>query len=682
MNSQVTENPFLAPFANVHGTPPFSKINAGNILEAVKMGIDSAQAEIDAIVDSPEAPTFTNTIVALERSGGMLNRVLGVAYPLMSALNDESMMDLAVEISPLVSNHSTKITLNERLWNRIKEVYNQMDSLNLDATDSKLLKDTYDAFALSGAVLEGEARKRYKEISAELSELTTRFGQNVQKELNSCEVWLEEGDLDGLTTDMIEEASELASLKGTPGKYLFTLAQPTYMAFMKNSSRRDLREKMWRLYMGRNIKGEYSNIENIKRISSLRRELANLLGKDNFADNRLQKSMAGSKEAVYELLDNLNKAYRPAQLAEFDRLTAFASSMEGDGFQLMPWDYSYYNNKLREREYSYNEDDMRPYFPLESVINGVFGLATTLYGVTFEENNDIEVYHPDVKAYEVKDADGSFLGVLYTDFFPRETKRPGAWMTNFREQSILPDGTDERPLVSIVMNFNKPGSDRPSLLTPYEVSTFLHEFGHSLHGLLTKGRYASMSGTNVYRDFVELPSQFNENFLNEKAFLDGFARHYITGDTIPSELVRNMISASRYGAAYACMRQLMFGYLDMAWHTLTHDVDDPVEFENSAISAVAMFPYVEGTLTSPQFSHIFSGGYAAGYYSYKWSEVLDADAFDEFKQHGIFDKDTARRFRTTILEKGGSESPEVLYKQFRGHAPTIDALLRRDGIVE
>ena len=681
LNSQTT-NPFFEPFNDtVHSTPPFSKVNAANILEAVKEGIIQGEKEIDDIVNNPEPPTFENTIVAFTRSGELLNRTLGVAYPLMSALNDDSMMELAVTISPLLSEYSTKITLNQPLWERIKTVYAQKDSLGLKGEDAMLLETTYDGFALSGANLQGDKREEFKKIRAELSELTTKFGQNVQKELNSYEIWLTADDLDGLTPGTIAEAAELAEQKGRKGEYLFTLAQPTYMAFMKNSSRRDLREKMYRLYMGRNMGGEFDNLENIKKISLLRYRLANLLGHPDYATHSLQKTMAGNPQAVYNLLDNLRDAYRPAQIKEFEALNQYIAANEPEPFTLMPWDYSYYSNKLKERDYSYNEEELRPYFRLENVIDGVFGLATKLYGVSFVENNDIEVYHPDVKAYDVVDEDGSFLGVLYTDFFPRDTKRPGAWMTNFKEQWTNPDGSDDRPQVSIVMNFTKPTADTPSLLTPYEVETFLHEFGHSLHGLLAKGKYSALSGTNVYRDFVELPSQFNENYLTEKEFLDGFARHYQTGEPIPSELIEKMVAASQFGAAYACLRQLMFGYLDMAWHTATDSISNPVEFERTATESVAMFPDIDGTLTSPQFSHIFSGGYAAGYYSYKWSEVLDADAFDEFKQHGIFDKETARRFRKNILEKGGSENPAELYRRFRGKDATVEALLKRDGIL-
>ncbi|MDE6206579.1 MAG: M3 family metallopeptidase, partial [Muribaculaceae bacterium] len=428
--------------------------------------------------------------------------------------------------------------------------------------------------------------------------------------------------------------------------------------------------------------GEYSNVENVKRIADLRRQIANLLGSDTYAKHSLKRTMAENPEAVYDLLGRLRDAYRPALAAEMAELTAFASELEGKPMKLEPWDYSYYSNKLKAAKYSFDEEALRPYFELDKVVDGVFGLATRLYGITFTPNDSIEVYHPDVKAYEVNDADGTYLGVLYTDFFPRASKRPGAWMTGFKDQYITAEGENSRPHVSIVMNFTKPTSGKPSLLTPYEVETFLHEFGHSLHGLLANTKYSTLSGTSVYRDFVELPSQFNENFLTEKEFLDSFARHYQTGEAIPEELVERLVRSQQYGAAYACMRQLAFGYLDMAWHMTTAPVEDPVAFELEATESVKIFDPVEGTMISPQFSHIFSGGYAAGYYSYKWAEVLDADAFDYFRQKGIFSKEAADSFRANILSRGGTEHPAVLYRRFRGQDPTIDALLRRDGIVK
>ena len=590
------------------------------------------------------------------------------------------MMEVAVEASRKLSDYSTSLILNEELWKRVKAVYDDRKLFNLTPEDEMLLQKTYDSFALSGANLQGDDREKYKKLSAELSALTTAFGQNVLKEMNTYQIYLTANDLDGLPESSISAAAEAAEANGRKGEYLFTLDQPVYSAFIKYSTRGDLREKMYRLYNGRNTKGEYSNIDNIKRISELRLEIAKLLGSKTYADHSLKRTMAENPAAVYELLDKLRDAYKPALKAELDELTEFASKYEGHPVTIMPWDYSYYSNKLKGEKYAFDEEALRPYFELDNVVKGVFGLATKLYGLTFTPNEKIEVYHPDVKAYDVNDADGKYIGVLYTDFFPRASKRPGAWMTNFKEEWIEEDGTASRPHVSIVMNFTKPTADKPSLLTPYEVETFLHEFGHSLHGLLADTKYSSLSGTNVYRDFVELPSQFNENYLTEREFLDTFARHYQTGEAIPDELVERLVKSQQYGAAYQCMRQLGFGYLDMAWHTITEPVADPVAFESAAIESVRVFDDVEGTMTSPQFSHIFSGGYAAGYYSYKWAEVLDADAFAYFKERGIFNKEAADSFRKNVLTRGGTEHPAELYRRFRGQDPTIDALLKRDGI--
>ena len=681
MHQFISQNVFFKPFDTLHNTPPFHIISPKVIKEAIDPAIDYAIKEIDAIASNPEDATFENTIVALENSGQMLNRVLGVAYPLMDADGNDALDEIAMEMAPKLSDFSTRITLNQKLWKRVKTVYEQRESLNLDKEDLMLLKNTYDSFALSGADLEGENRILLKKLKSELSELTTKFGQNVTNELKTYKIHLKRNDLQGVPEHIIEEASILAKKEGgSNDDCTLTLAQPTYLAFMKNSPRRDLREKLWRLYSGRNTQGKFSNIEIVKRIASLRLQIANLLGDDTYAKHKLKRTMAGTPAAVYDLLDRLKNAYREPQQKEMNRLQEFATESEGKDFMLMPWDYSFFSNKLREKEYAYDEEDMRPYFELDRVINGVWGLANRLYGITLTENNEIEVYHPDVKAWEVNDADGSFLGVLYTDFFPRPNKRPGAWMTNFKEQWSDSNGIDSRPHISIVMNFTKPVAEKPSLLTPGEVGTFLHEFGHALHGLLTRGRYASLSGTNVYRDFVELPSQFNENFLREKEFLDSFAIHYQTGEPLPTEMIERMITASQYGTAYACMRQLLFGYLDMAWHTVTDNITDADAFEREAVKDVTMFQHIDGTMVSTQFNHIFSGGYAAGYYSYKWAEVLDADAFSVFEKNGIFNKDTATRFRKTILERGGADNPGKLYIDFRGQEPSIDALLHRDGL--
>ncbi|MDE6490134.1 MAG: M3 family metallopeptidase [Muribaculaceae bacterium] len=676
------ENPFFKPFDTVHSTTPFDAIENRHYEEAIDRGIDLARKEIDAIVANPEKPGFANTIVALENTGEDLNRVLNVFYPLMSAISDDEKMEISLRASAKLSDYHTDISLNQELWKRVKAVYDSRAELSLDPEDAMLLQRTYDSFARSGANLEGDKRDRYRRLSAELSELTTRFGQNVLKELGTYEIWLTSDDLAGLPESSVEAAALAAREKGRDGEYLFTLAQPTYMAFMKYSDRGDLREKMYRLYTARNTKGEYSNVEIMTRIAEVRRQIAELLGYDTYADYALERTMAQTPASVYNLLDKLRDSYRPAQQAEFRELAEFASKLEGRPVDLQAWDYSYYANKLKNAKYSYNEEELRPYFELNNVIGGVFGLATKLYGLNFREAHDVQVYHPDVKAFEVTDSLGGYVGMIYTDFFPRDSKSPGAWMTGFKDEFITSGGDHVRPHVSIVMNFTKPTADKPSLLTPYEVETFLHEFGHALHGLLADTKYASLSGTNVYRDFVELPSQFNENYLTEKAFLDGFARHYVTGEPIPQELVDKIVETAQFGAAYSCMRQLSFGYLDMAWHTAKAPVEDPVAFEREAVEQVSMFPDVDGAMTSPQFGHIFSGGYAAGYYSYKWAEVLDADAFALFQQNGIFDRKTADAFRINVLMKGGTENPAELYRRFRGQDPSIDALLIRDGIMK
>lgn len=677
------ENPLLKPFDTPYSTTPFSKIVPAHFEEAILKGIAKANEEINTIANNSEEPTFQNTIVALENAGEDLNRALNVAFPLMSALSTPEMMEITTRVMPAISEYGTSITLNENLWKRVKNVYDKRASLKLDTEDEKLLETTYNSFALSGANLQGDDREKYRKLSSELSDLTTKFGQNVLKELNTYKIWLDEEEVAGIPQDTKNEALEAAKNEVAPeGKaYLFTLDAPVYSQVMKYATRPDIREKFYRLYTGRNMKGDYSNMEVLTRIAEVRRQIANLLGSKTYAEHSLRKTMAKNPENVMNLLNQLRDAYRPALDAELSELNAFASEYEGKEVTVQPWDYSYYSNKLKNKKYAYNEEDMRPYFPLDNVIDGVFGLATKLYGITFKENKDIDVYHPDVKAYEVSDSTGKYVGILYTDFFPRSTKRSGAWMTDFKPQFIDKDGKDSRPHISIVMNFTKPTADKPALLTPYEVETFLHEFGHSLHGLLTECRYSSLSGTNVYRDFVELPSQFNENYLTQKEFLDTFAKHYLTGESIPAEEVDKLIRAQQYGAAYACMRQLMYGMIDMGWHNNAEALtENPVETERKAYSSVAIFPPVDGTMVSPQFSHIFSGGYAAGYYSYKWAEVLDADAFDYFLEKGIFSREAANSFLNNILKRGGTENPDVLYRRFRGQDPTIDALLRRDGI--
>lgn len=674
------ENILFEEFKTTHNVVPFDRIEKSFYEEAVDSGIKVARKEIDAIVNQRSMPTFENTIVALEDAGAMLNRTLMTFYPILSADGDDEMNAISLRISPKLSEYQSDISLNERLWERIKYVYDNRDKLNLDTEDSMLLEKTYDSFLQSGANLKGADRDTYRKLTAELSELTLKFEQNTVKATAAYEMWLKKEDLAGLPESSVEAAAVAAKEKGREGEYLITLQAPCYMAFMKYSDRRDLREKLYRDYNSQCTSGEYDNRQIMCRIAEIRMQIANLMGYKTYADYSLKHTMAETKENVYKLLDQLRDAYKPAWKKELKELTEYVNKLEGKKMDLQAWDYSYYANKLKNERYSFNEEELRPYFELNNVIDGVFGLATKLYGLHFTENQNISVYNPEVKSFDVTDADGNFVGVLYTDFFPRATKRSGAWMTEFRSEKVV-DGVSQRPHVTLTMNFTRPTEDKPSLLTFYEVETFIHEFGHGLHSLLTQAKYASLSGTSVYRDFVEVPSQFNENFLTEKEFLDSFAKHYITGESIPQELVDKVIASSRFGAARDCLRQLSFGYLDMAYHTITAPItEDTYKFEVDATKSVELFPEVKGCYTSPMFNHIFSGGYAAGYYSYKWSEEIEADAFQYFKDNGIFNPEIAKSWRDNVLSRGGTEPPMTLYKRFRGQEPTVDALLIRDGI--
>ncbi len=674
-------DPFNGKYSTPYGTIPFDKIKLSDYEPAFKKGIRMQEQEINAIVNQRSMPTFENTIEALDRSGSYLSRVANVFFALLSAESNDEMMAISQRVQPLLSEHSNNISLNEKLFERIKYVYDNRDKLDLNTEQQTLLKETYDSFARNGANLKGADRERYRELTAELSNLTLTFGQNVLRATNAFSMQLSLDDLEGLPQSAIDAAAALAKSKGVEG-YMVNLSYPSYSAFMKYSTRRDLREKLYRAYNERSIGGEFDNMQILARIAEVRLEIAKLFDCQTYAEYKLQHTMAGTTDGVYDLLNRLLEAYKPVALQEVKELEGFAIGKEGKDIELMPWDFSFYSEQLKHIKYDLNDEMLRPYFELNNVIEGVFGLATRLYGLTFTENKKIPVYHPEVQAFEVKDADGKYVGVIYTDFFPRDGKRQGAWMTEFKGQWREENGKDSRPHVTIVMNFTRPTENAPSLLTYDEVETFLHEFGHALHGLLSEVTYPSLAGTNVYRDFVELPSQFNENFLTEKSFLDGFAKHYQTGEVIPDSLIQKIVKSSQYHAAYACVRQLSFGMLDMAWHTITAPVADPATFEIEALASTQVVPVVEGALLSPQFSHIFSGGYAAGYYGYKWAEVLDADAFSVFKAHGVFDPATAASFRDNILKRGGTENPMVLYKRFRGGEPTIEALMRRDGIIK
>lgn len=679
-NAEVT-NPFFEKYTTPYGTIPFDKIKIEHYEPAFEEGMKQRAQEIDRIIHNPDSPTFENTIVALERSGQLLNRVSSAFFNLLSAESNDEMMEISQRISPRLSESNNDIILNEKLFDRIKKVYEQKHTLQLNTEDTKLLQETYESFAENGANLYPEDKEKFRKLSAEESLLSLTFDQNVLKDENSYEMLLiQEAELEGLPESIREAAALQAKEKGKNG-WLFNLTAPSYIPFMRYSAKRELREKMYRARMSIGNKNDpYDNKENIKKIVNTRLAIANLLGYETYADYALHRRMAKKPENVYQLLNDLLEAYRPAAMNEYNKIQGFALGMEGKNFTLMPWDWNYYSEKLKDLTFNINDEMTRPYFELENVKKGVFGLATQLYGITFQENKNIAVYHPDVTPYEVYDADNRFLAILYTDFHPRDGKQSGAWMNGMKGQYRL-NGKDSRPHIVIVMNFTKPTETKPSLLTFDEVETLLHEFGHALHGILADGTYESLSGTNVYRDFVELPSQLMENWLTEKAFLDQIALHYQTGEKIPEEMVRKLIDASNFNTGYLCLRQLSFGFLDMAWHTLATPFDGNIPtFEQSAWKATQILPVVTDTLMSSSFGHIFSGGYAAGYYGYKWAEVLDADAFAAFKTAGIFNREVAKSFRDNILSKGGTEDPMTLYIRFRGKKPTIDALLERNGI--
>ena len=677
------QNPFLnyQNWKTPHGTYPFDAIKVEHYMPAFDEGIKQGLAEIDAIANNPAAPTFANTIEAYEKAGKLLSVVASCFYNLTSAETNDSLAALELELSPKLSEYSSTILLNEKLFERIKTVYEQKDKLKLTAEQSKMLDDIYEGFANNGANLSAEDKEQFKALQAKLSKLTLVYGQNVLKATNAwTRLIKDESLLAGLSDDTKQMLHANAAKKGLDG-WLLDLKPTTYIPVMKYCDNRDIRRELYMAYNTRCIGGEFDNTQNIKEIVNTRLALANLFGKACYADKSLHKTMAETKENVYRLLDQLRDAYMPVARAEYDELQQFADSL-GFYATLQAWDWSYYSEKLKNEKYALSDDELRPYFELENVKKGVFNLANKLYGLTFVKNPNIQVYHPEVDAYDVFDAKGKFLAVYYCDFHPRDGKRGGAWMNDYKPQ--YRDGkTDSRPHIVNVMNFTRATADKPALLTYDEVETFLHEFGHGLHGMLTRCQYASMSGTNVPRDFVELPSQFNENFLGEKAFLDTFAKHYLTGEPMPQALIDKIKAAQNYHAAYACARQLSFGYLDMAWHTITEPFDgDVIAFGNAAMEQVKVLPVVPETQMETAFTHIFAGGYAAGYYSYKWSEVLDADAFSVFKKNGIFDKKTADSFRTNILERGGTEPAMTLYKRFRGQEPTVDALMERDGITK
>lgn len=677
------QNPFLQDYNTLHHTTPFNQIKLEDYEPAIREGMRLEDEEIKAIVENPELPSFENTILALGEAGKVLDRVTTVLFNLMSAETSDALDEIAEKMMPELSEHSNNISLNEKLFARIKQVYLQKDKVNLSPEERALLDKTYDGFIRNGANLSDKDKETFRHLSKELSTLTLRFSQNHLKETNKYELVLQNQDeLKGLPESAVEAAAHTAKEKGKEGCWIITLQAPSYVPFMKYSQNRELRKE---LYMAYNTQcthqDEFNNLDIVKQLVNLRMELAQLLGFTHFADYVLRKRMAENSQNVYNLLNQLLDAYTPAAHQEVKEVEALAQELEGTEFRLMPWDFSFYAEKLKNKKFNLDEEALRPYFELSQVKKGVFGLATRLYGITFKENKDIPVYHPDVQAYEVFDKDGSYLAVLYTDFHPRAGKRSGAWMTSYKEQWIDTNENNSRPHVSVTMNFTKPTEDKPALLTFSEVNTFLHEFGHALHGIFANTRFKSMSGTNVFWDFVELPSQIMENFAIEKEFLNTFARHYQTNELIPEPLIQSIMDAANFNVAYACLRQVSFGLLDMAWYTRNEAFEGDVKaYEKASWEKAQILPQTDETCMSVQFGHIMSGGYSAGYYSYKWAEVLDADAFSLFKEKGIFNTEVAQSFRDHILSKGGTEHPMTLYKRFRGQEPSIDALLRRNGI--
>jgi len=678
-------NPFFQDYNTPHDTVPFDKIQLSDYEEAFMEGIRRDDEEIDLIINNPEPPTFDNTIIYKNESKGkhyfdLLDRVSNVFSCMMSAETSDEMEALAQKLSPILTKHANDVSLNERLFQRIKAVYENHRVLTPE--EQRLLENSYEGFVRSGALLDEAGKEKLRQLTEEAGLLSLQFSQNLLKENKAFELHItDEAQLDGLPESARQMAAATAQEKGKEG-WIFTLDFPSMSPFMTYTTQRDLREKM---YMAKNTEcikdNDANNIEICKRLINLRREMAQLLGHETYADFVMKKRMATNVENVYNLLNNLIKAYKPTALKEREEIIAKAKEIEGEDFKMEPWDSGFYSHKLKMEKYNIDAEMLRPYLKLDNVIKGVFGLATTLYGITFKENTEIPVYHPDVKAYEVFDKDGSFLAVFYADFFPRDGKQNGAWMTEFRGQYIDRKGNNVRPHVSVVTNFTKPTPERPALLTLGEVETFLHEFGHALHGMFANTRFGSLSGTNVWWDFVELPSQFMENYAIEKEFLKTFAFHYETGEVMPDELIDRIVESRNYCVAMACLRQVSFGLLDMAYYTKKEVFDeDIIAFEKEAWKDAIISPQRNDTCMTVQFSHIIAGGYAAGYYSYKWAEVLDADAFSVFKKNGIFDEETAWRFRDCILSKGGTEHPMTLYKYFKGSEPTIDALLERNGI--
>ena len=672
--NSLANNPLLEEWNTPYQTPPFSKIELKHYEPAFDYAIEQNRADIDAIINNPEVPTFENTIVAMEQAGELLGRVSGLFFVLNNCCTNAEMQQIALNVTPKLTALSNDVSLNPELFARVKAVYDERESLNLDVEDRQLLEETYKGFARSGALLEGEDQELYRQYTTELSNLTLKFGQNALAATNAFSLNITDESKVAELPDFVKEglAAE-AEARGEQG-WTVTLDAPSYGPFMTYSSQRDLKEQLYKAYNTRAKGGEFDNMENIRKIANLRLQIAQLLGYECYADYVLEDRMAENRATVNGFLNELCEATLDYAKKDVATVAAFARENGFEG-ELMPWDWGYWNEKFKEAKYSINDEQIKPYLQLESAKEAVFMLAGKLYGLTFTPAPEIETYHAEATAYEVKDKDGQMLAILYLDFFPRESKRQGAWMTEFRGVKAK-DGVEQRPLVQLVMNFTKPTANTPSLLTFDEFTTFLHEFGHGLHGILAKGKYESINGTSVKRDFVELPSQIMENWATQKEYLDLWAKHYQTGEAMPAELVEKLIAAKNYLAAYFNIRQLSFGMLDMAWHSITAPYEgDVLAFELEALKPTVVVPVVEGCAMGPAFTHIFSGGYATGYYGYKWAEVLAADAFSYFEEKGIFSEEVADKFRYEVLEKGGHAHPMELYVNFRGHKPQTQALI-------
>ena len=672
----IANNPLVQEWDTPYQTPPFSKIELKHYEPAIDYAIELNRADIDAIVNNPEAPTFENTIVAMERAGELLNRVTGVFFVLNNCDTNDQMQEIANNVTPKLTELGNDVSLNPELFKRVKTVYEQYErgELELDQEDKMLLEETYMGFARSGALLEGEQQELYRQYTTELAQLTLKFGQNALAATNAFALNITDEAKVAELPDFVKEGLAAdAQARGEQG-WTVTLQAPSYGPFMTYSSQRDLKEQLYRAYNTRGIGGESDNLEVIRRITELRLKIAQLLGYSCYADYVLEEKMAENTATVNGFLAELCDATFDYAKKDVQAVTEFAKTLGFEG-ELMPWDWGYYNEKYKEAKYSINDEQIKPYLELSKVTEAVFMLAGKLYGLTFTQVDNIETYHPEATVYEVKDASDKLMAILYLDFFPRESKRAGAWMTEFRGVKTV-DGVEQRPLVQLVMNFTKPTANTPSLLTFDEFTTFLHEFGHGLHGILAQGKYESINGTSVKRDFVELPSQIMENWATEKEYLDLWAKHYQTGEAMPAELIEKLVAAKNYLAAYFNVRQLSFGMLDMAWHTITEPyTGDVLAFEQQAVASTQVLPMVDGTAMGPAFTHIFSGGYATGYYGYKWAEVLAADAYSYFQEKGIFSEEVSTKFRKEVLEQGGHKHPMELYQNFRGHKPQTKALI-------